>query len=370
MDFTLDKSLLSWLVQTASKPIPARATLPVLKNVLIEGTSGQITVSGTNLDWGIRVTIPCQCESSGSMTVNSKLLQDVIRTLSSGEVRMSLSEAEWSLLIASGTSKMYINASPGEDFPPWPEENDSQELVLDKDVFRRMVEVGTACAVANAARPLWAACFMEVKDNELRMVSTDLFSLAVARTAVKSPKFGVIVLAKVLQDLASLLDDQDEDSVRIRIGPNHVFFSLGPVNAFARLIEGQYYAYEQVIPKSFRTQVRMDTEKLIASASRASVLASEEDKAMRLRFSSGSVTVRAGSSDKGRMEEEIPAEVEGDEMEICIQHRYALLAAKGVGSARTVLKATGEVSPLAIEPLGDDSPVKPTFVVMPMKPGA
>lgn len=370
MDFSLDKSLLSWLAQTVSRPIPAKSTLPVLKNILVEGSSGQVTLSGTNLDWGIRVTVPCQCSAAGSMTVNAKLLQDVIRTLSSGEVRISLSEAEWSVLVASGSSRMYINASPGEDFPPWPEEASTEEIVLDKDVFRRMVEVGTACAVPNAARPLWAACFMETRDNELRMVSTDLFSLAVARTPVNAPNASVIVLARVLQELAALVEDQDDQSVHIRIAPTYVFFSFGPISAFARLIEGQYYAYQQVIPKSFRSIVRMDTEKLMSSAARASVLASDEDKAMRFRISSGSVVIRAGSTEKGRMEEEILADTQGDEMEICIQHRYALLAAKGIGSDQALVKATGEVSPLLIEPVQDDAVVKPTFVVMPMKPGA
>ena len=40
----------------------------------------------------------------------------------------------------------------------------------------------------------------------------------------------------------------------------------------------------------------------------------------------GTITVKAGSPDRGRMEENLPAVVEGDSIEIWVQHKYILQA--------------------------------------------
>ena len=92
---------------------------------------------------------------------------------------------------------------------------------------------------------------------------------------------------------------------------------------------------------------------------------------MRLIFNkeTGSVTVKAGSPDKGRMEEIIPAAVEGENIEIWVQHRYMLQALGKIASGETLLGISGQVSPMKLEPVGQESKdgaVEATYVIMPM----
>ena len=372
MNVTISRDKLAWLVQTASRPIPARTTLPSIKGCLIEATSDRLVFSGTNLDWGVRVSAEANVTSSGSLVVSSKILEDVVRTISSAEVTLSLDQSAWALSVKSGSGEMVLNAIPADDFPRWPEAPEGEKVVLNGDLFREMVKIGVTCAVSNPARPLWGACLLEFKDGKLIVVSTDQFALSRAKAGVSASISRAIISANILSDIARLSDSEDGGEVEIRISDNHIYFSTKALLCFSRLIDGQYYAYEQVIPKGFSSSATISTEELLRASSRAAIVASEEDRAMRLIFNkeTGSVTVKAGSPDKGRMEEVIPAAVEGENIEIWVQHRYMLQALGKIVSGETLLGISGQVSPMKLEPVpGKDAKegaVEASYVIMPM----
>lgn len=372
MNVTISRDRLQWLVQTASRPIPARTTLPSIKGCLIEATSDRLVLSGTNLDWGVRVSSEASVRSSGSLVVSSKILEDVVRTISTPEVTLFLDESAWALTVKSGTSEMVLNAIPADDFPRWPESPDGREVALDGELFRNLVKVGATCAVSNPARPLWGACLIEFKDGKMVVVSTDQFALSRARADVQAEDCRAIMSANILQDIARLSDTEGGSKVEVKISDNHIYFTTKDVSCFSRLIDGQYYAYEQVIPKNFVSSAKVPTEDLLRAASRAAIVASEEDRAMRIIVSQegGTLTVKAGSPDRGRMEENLPAVVEGEGIEIWVQHRYVLQALGKITSGETSLGMSGQVSAMKVEPVFDEDKknekVEAAYVIMPM----
>lgn len=372
MNVTISRDRLQWLVQTASRPIPARTTLPAIKGCLIEATSDKLVLSGTNLDWGVRVSSEADVRSSGSLVVSSKILEDVVRTISTPEVVLSLDESAWALTVKSGSSEMVLNAIPADDFPRWPESPNGHRVEIDGGVFRELVRVGATCAVSNPARPLWGACLIEFKDKEIVMVSTDQFALSRARAHVEADDCKAIMSANILQDVGRLTDTEGASTVEVKISENHIYFTTKDVSCFSRLIDGQYYAYEQVIPKKFLSTVKVPSEDLMRAASRAAIVASEEDRAMRMLIDkeNSTLTVKASSPDRGRMEENLPAAVDGESIEIWVQHRYILQALGKISSSETLLGMSGQVSAMKVEPVPDkeskEAKVGAEYVIMPM----
>lgn len=345
--------------------------MPSIKGCLIEALSDQLVFSGTNLDWGVRVSAQAEVQAGGSLVVSAKILEDVVRTISSSEVNLTLDESAWALTVRAGGSEMVLNAVPADDFPRWPESKNGDRVSLPADLFREAVKIGATCAVSNPARPLWGACLLEFKDGRLVIVSTDQFALSRAKAEVPAADAKAIMSASVLSDIARLSDSENDGTVELCLSPNHVYFSTKAMSCFSRLIDGQYYAYEQVIPKSFSSSARVPTESLLRAASRAAIVASEEDRAMRVLFDSraGALMVKAGSSEKGRMEESVPAILTGEDIEIWVQHRYILQALGKISTQDTFIGVSGQVSPMKLEPVptGDDvAAIEATYIVMPM----
>lgn len=374
MHLTLPTHDLAWLVNTASRPIPTRSTLPAIQGCLIEALSDRVVFSGTNLDWGVRASLPAKVTTSGSLVVSAKILSDIVRTLPLRDVTLFLDESAWALIVRSGSSEMVLNAVPADDFPRWPEPVGGRKVSLDAATFRDMVKIGATCAVSNPARPLWGACLVDMLGDSLVMVSTDQFALSRSRIATNTPVARAIVPANVLQDMARLnLKDEGDEEVTLQICDGYLYFTSSNVSCFTRLIEGQYYAYEQVIPKSFCSTAKVSTEAMAGAASRAAIVASEEDRAMRIILDrrSQTLTIKAGSAEKGKMEEALPAEIEGEDIEIWVQHRYVLQALGKIDTEQTMFGMTGQISQMVIEPVYDDSAgsaVRTTFVIMPMSP--
>lgn len=370
MNVTIDRDSLAWLVQTASRPIPSRSTIPAIKGCLIEAFSDRLVLSGTNLDWGVRVSARASVLAPGSLVVSSKILEDVVRTISNPQVNLTLDTSAWALVVRSGTSEMVLNAVPADDFPQWPEQPRTNRVMLRAQLLQDLVRVGSTFAVSNPARPLWGACLVEFKDGKIIVVSTDQFALSRARADLKASPAKAIIPASVLQDITRLANDDDE--IEMNIGENHVYFSSESWSSFSRLIEGQYYAYEQVIPRNFAATARVPSEALLRAASRAAIVASEEDRAMRMSLNkeAGTLTIRAGSPEKGRMEEQIPAIITGESIELWVQHKYVLQAVSRISTEETLIGISGQVSPMKIEPVPADSPgadyVDAAYVIMPM----
>lgn len=376
MQVTISKDRLQWLVQTASRPIPSRTTLTSIRGCLLECTSDALVLSGTNLDWGVRVSSEADVRSSGSLVVSAKILEDVVRTISTPEVTLSLDESAWALNVKSGSSEMVLNAIPADDFPRWPVSPEGEEIELDRELFRELVKIGATFAVSNPARPLWGACLLEFKEGKMIAVSTDQFALSRARADVDAPECRAILPASILQDIARLTDTEGSSKVRVKIADNHAYFTTKDVSCFSRLIDGQYYAYEQVIPRKFVSSAKVSTEDLMRAASRAAIVASEEDRAMRmiLRKEDGTLTVKAGSPERGRMEEVLPAEIEGESIEIWVQHKYILQSLGKISTRYTFLGMSGQVSAMRVEPVVDEEAkensegagIEAAYVIMPM----
>jgi DNA polymerase-3 subunit beta len=376
MNVTISKDRLQWLVQTASRPIPSRTTFSSIRGCLLECTSDSLVLSGTNLDWGVRVSSEADVRSSGSLVVSAKILEDVVRTISTPEVTLSLDESAWALTVKAGTSEMVLNAIPADDFPRWPVSPDGEEIELDGALFRDLVKIGATCAVSNPARPLWGACLLEFKEGKMIAVSTDQFALSRARASVEAPECRAIMSATILQDIARLTDTDGGSRVSVKISDNHAYFTTKDVSCFSRLIDGQYYAYEQVIPRRFVSSARVSTEDFMRAASRAAIVASEEDRAMRmiLNKDTATLTVKAGSPERGRMEEQLPAVIEGESIEIWVQHKYILQALGKISASHTFLGMSGQVSAMRVEPFVDEdaeedsqsAKVEAAYVIMPM----
>ncbi len=199
MHLTITREHLAWLVQTASRPIPPRSTLPSIKGCLIE-----LFLTGwffQELTWiGELGYLHLQKYLlQAPLSYRQSQLEDIVRTLSLPEVTLSLDESAWALVVKSGTSEMVLNAVPADDFPKWPEPSGGQQITLKDETFRDLVKVGATSAVNNPARPLWGACLLDLLGDRIVLVSTDQFALSRAQASASVGESRAIVPANVFQ---------------------------------------------------------------------------------------------------------------------------------------------------------------------------
>src|SRR5690606_39382654 len=102
-----------------------------------------------------------------------------------------------------------------------------------------------------------------------------------------------ILPRKTLAELSRLLTE-DVDVVYER-GENHLFFEIGPRLLISRMIDGQFPAYEKVIPKANDKRVEFERDRLTSAVRRVAILSNERSRAVKLVFDKGKVEATSSS---------------------------------------------------------------------------
>lgn len=89
MKFTCNQQKLAKTLNTVSKAVSTRTTLPILKGILLEAKSnGTLILKASDLEISIQKEIEVNVEEEGSAVIVSKLFGDIIRKLPNEEIKI------------------------------------------------------------------------------------------------------------------------------------------------------------------------------------------------------------------------------------------------------------------------------------------
>src|ERR1041384_2331390 len=91
MRFTITREKLQEGLSAVAATVPAKTTLPVLANILMETTDKGIRLSGTDLDIAVSTEVSADVEAQGAITIPAKKLAEIARELPPSPVKMASS---------------------------------------------------------------------------------------------------------------------------------------------------------------------------------------------------------------------------------------------------------------------------------------
>jgi DNA polymerase-3 subunit beta len=202
----------------------------------------------------------------------------------------------------------------------------------------------------------------------MTFVATDGHRLAlvnVKNDGAKGGEIKAILPRKTLSELGRILSDGDIE-VQYERGENHLFFEIGPRLLISRMIDGQFPAYEKVIPRGNDKQVEFERDRLTNAVRRVSILSNERSRAVKMILEKGKVEVTSSSPEFGEAREPIVVDYNGPSLTICFNAQYVLDFLSVVQSEVVALELKDEVSQAVMRPVGVDG-YDYTYVIMPMR---
>lgn len=351
--------------------VERRNTLPILANVLVEPTSGGIALTATDMEVGLRNSVPADVKKKGSVTLNARKLYEIVREVTAEDVVLRSVQAGWVELLA-GRSRFRIVSLDPKDYPELPLATPAPAGVTIRIVpgmLREMIDKTLFAVSSDETRlNLSGVYLVGGEPGVLRMVATDGHRLAMVERQVAGAKLehSVILPRKGLVEARRLLDETEGDAeLSLSVSAKDARITAGPVSFFMRLVDGEFPDYRQVIPKSTRVQVRVSRDELLAALRRTSLLASERSRGVKLSIEQGKLEISASNPDQGEASEELEAAYTGDALSIGFNARYLMdvLGAHAQGDV-IELGLSDEVGPGIIKGSQDDGY---TYVVMPMR---
>jgi len=175
----------------------------------------------------------------------------------------------------------------------------------------------------------------------------------------------VILPKKTILELGKLLAEGEGD-VLFERGENHLFFEVGGRVLISRMIDGQFPAYERVIPKENDKTIEFERERLTNAVKRVALLSNERSRSVKVEVSVGKVDVTSSSSEFGEAREELAVEYDGKPLSISFNAQYVLDFLNVVETEVVALSLKDEVSQAVMTPVGAEG-YSYTYVIMPMR---
>src|SRR4051794_2166965 len=208
------------------------------------------------MELGLEVGLEGEIEGEGSVVLPGRLLVEVARSLPDGAVTLALREAERDIELSAGSSRFHLRTLPADDFPRFPEtEGDPVELPAAplRDTINRVARA----ASRDEARPVLTGVLVTVEGEEMTMVATDSYRLAVKTTKLEASvpeRLEANVPARALRELARLIEAGGEGTLSVWLTPKQAGFPGGAAPPSSKLVDGQFPHQFHPLPPSYQPQ--------------------------------------------------------------------------------------------------------------------
>lgn len=368
MELVIRKGELLRELQLLQGIIERRAAIPILANILLTAADGEVLLLATDLEIGLRSRCEASVARPGTLTLPARKLFDIVRALPETEVRIEQDGS--GVKIAADRFESRMSTLPPDDFPslPVPPEGAPSE-VLPGAMLRLMIERTQFAITAEDTRYFLNGALFLLGTDGMSMVATDGHRLALVTVpqpaaAGRAPS-QALVPKKTLVELLRVLVEDARD-LRFTQGENHLFFEAGGRLLISRMIDGQFPAYERVIPKTNDKRIDFDRDRLASAVRRVAILSSERSRAVRFVIGPAQVEVAASSPEFGEAREQMAVDYDGPEMQICFNATYLLDFLGVVDTDRVTLEFKDEASQALMRPLSPEGH-EYLYVVMPMR---
>jgi DNA polymerase-3 subunit beta len=383
MKILCNREELSQKLSIVSKVATAKGTLHVLGGIKLTASGfaagdGMLTMEATDLEITLRATISSQTGQKikvleeGTAVVGGKLFTEAIKKLSGLDVLITIDDR--TSLIESGKTKCSLSVFPPEEFPETIKESETMEndesFETHADELKEAVTKTIYATLKEDSRPFTTGIYFELEDNSLRMIGTDINRLAIYSMPISNNTLGnsaFLVPVKALREIVAVYGKNE----RLKIGTDRTKImvqSIGndvtdPGIIFsARLLEGQYPKYTNIIPKDFEGEFKVNRHGFVGALERVQLVSNT----VIMLIKDDVIRISGREAGKGSVVDELEiVEKSGTDLTIGFNIRFLLDYLKTIDNDATGFKYTVGMKPVVFE--NAEGAKTNTYLAMPVK---
>ena len=362
MKFRCEREALAEALATAGRAATGRSgALPVLSGLRLELAGDRLTVTGTDLDLTIQLSVEVGGERDGGIVLPARLAADIVRSLGSGKVEVVADGDDVS--ISNGRSNFGVRPLSFDDYPKLASPVNTS-VTLPATAFGEALRQVVRAASTDEARPILTGVLMAAEADGLRMVATDSYRLAVRDLVgqqVLAADQKVLVPGRALTELQRLVGGGDD--VTMRLGDRDATFEVGSTRLTTRLIEGEFPNYRQLIPASHPNTLTVEREPLLEAIRRVKILAKDATP-VRLQLGGETLRLTAITQDVGNASEELDAQYDGSELTVAFNPDYLAAGVEACSGDAVTLSTMDALKPAVVRGVGHEDYL---YLLMPVR---
>jgi DNA polymerase-3 subunit beta len=272
--------------------VPARSPRPVLQNVLLSGA----VLSGSDGD--IRIDAAISYDGPALLLPKDRL-QAIVANATGDEI--TLVPNGTSCIVRAGHGEWTLPTEDPAEYPAWTPTNAKSVTRLPADQFVRAVR-GTVFATDNeSSRYALGAVLVEVRGDTVTLVATDgrrLSSFA-AEHDLAVDDSQTLVPARAMGIISRIAGNAGDAAVQLEGTPSEIVATIGGTVVTARLVEGRFPKWRDVVPERDAKATTVDRAALMAATRAAAIVTSESSKGVDYTFGNTGIWLHGQSAECG-----------------------------------------------------------------------
>lgn len=320
MKFNVSSTKLFAQLQTISRVIAPKSTLPILEKILFDLNGNNLVLTASDGETTIRTSVEVEsAEGTGKVASSAKLLVDTLKEFPEQPLSFTIDDANYSITMVSPNGTYSFIGTNGDEYPEMQAiEEGSHQLTLGAGVLLNAITKTLPFTANDELRPVMNGIFFDITTEGITFVATDAHRLVryTNQTAAGTEEVNFILPKKPATLLKNILS-KSEAPVTISFGQKNARFEWEGAAIVTRLIDGRYPNYKAVIPQNNTNIVVVDRQTLINACRRVAVFANTGTALLRLCLNENQIKISAQDIDLSTSAEEtIACEYTGMQMAI------------------------------------------------------
>lgn len=316
-------------VQTVSKAVPGKTTMPILECILVDASRGEIKLTANDMELGIETIIDGDIVEKGIIALDAKIFLEIVRKLPDNMITIE-TDGSLNTIITCEKAKFNIVGKSGEDFSYLPEIEKNNSVVISQFTLKEVIRQTIFSIADNENNKLMTGELFEIKENNLKVVSLDGHRISLRNIELKDhyDPLKVVVPGKTLNEISKILTGEADKDVTIYFTDKHILFEFDQTIVLSRLIEGEYFKIDQMLSTDYETKMKINKREFLSCIDRATLLVKEgEKKPIIMNITDSDMELKINST-IGSMNENIDIIKEGKDIMIGFNPRFLIDALK------------------------------------------
>ena len=300
MRFIISSTALSSRLQTLSRVISNKNSLPILDSFLFEVSNGQLTLTTSDSENVMQTTIQTdECEGDGAFALTSQTILDAMKELPEQPLQFSVNIDQATITIIYQGGEYNFTILNADEYPRMHSTLDNVNVItLDASVLCDNINRSAFAMGSDELRPVMNGIYFDLCADALSIVASDGHKLVRNRNlTVKSETPASFILPKKPALLLKNVLGKDGGDVVIKFDNRNAEIRFADGILTCRLIEGRYPNYNSVIPQNNPNQLTIDRKGLLSALKRVLPFGSKSSQLVKFRLDAGTLELSSEDID-------------------------------------------------------------------------
>lgn len=372
MKFTAIKENLISGLNIVQRALSSKSVQPILSGIYLSAKNGHLTMVATdtveNAGLRIQCTVPVDVLEEGDTVVSGKAFRDFVMRLPDTEIVFDNDSynGQDRMTVSYLDNHMEMIGWPGYEFPKPAGMEIQHVLSISHATLSDLVRQTSFAVRKEDLRPIFTGLLFEVTGNDLTVVGTDSFRLAMMKDKINNESGDDVSIVIPVRALNEVIAICEEDAIiHMSVTRNQIMFESGNVQMTSQLLKGDFPPYKAALPKSHSTHFAIKRADLKQSIERATLFGRDNagTTVVRMQLAAGLLSIKT-ASERGHVDEKLSIYMEGDDVNILFNANFLTDALTKMHYDDLDVEMSGDLGPCIFKPKNDERYV---YLLLPLR---